>query len=72
MLLLLKILIDTRIEGGTCHPIHNYAKTNNKYVTNYNKDIKSSYLIHLDVNNLYGLGMSQILPVNGFKWKKNI
>ena len=70
ILLLLKILIDTRIGGATCHPIHNYAKTNNKYMANYNKDIKSSYLIHLDVNNLYGLGMSQILPVNGFKWKK--
>ena len=26
----------------------------------------------LDANNLYGLVMSQKLPVNGFKWKNNV
>ena len=30
--------------------------------------IKTSYLKYLDANNLYGSGMSQKLPVNGFKW----
>ena len=35
---------------------------------NYDKDIISSYLMHLDANNLYGWAMSQKLPVNGFKW----
>ena len=28
--------------------------------------------MHLDANNLYGQVMSQKLPVNGFKWKKNV
>ena len=37
---------------------------------NYDQNIESSYLIHLDANNLYGWTMSQKLPVNGFKWKK--
>ena len=28
--------------------------------------------MYLDANNLYGWAMSQNLPVDGFKWKKNI
>ena len=40
----------------------------NKYMNNYDKNIESSYLMHLDANNLYGWAMSQKRPVNGFKW----
>ena len=36
---------------------------------NFDKIIELSYLLYLDINNLYGWAMSQILPVNGFKWK---
>ena len=39
---------------------------------NYDKSIKSSYLAFLDTNNLYGWAMSQKLPVNEFKWVKNL
>ena len=35
---------------------------------NYDKNIESSYIEYLDVNNLYGWTMSQKLPTNGFKW----
>ena len=28
--------------------------------------------MYLDANNLYGQGVSQKLPVNGFKWEKNV
>ena len=38
----------------------------------YDKNIESSYLMHLDANNLYGCAMSQKLPVNGCKWEKNL
>ena len=34
------------------------------------ENIESSYLMYLDADNLHGWGMSQKLPVNGFKWKK--
>ena len=52
--------------------IQRYAKANNKYIKNYDKNIISSYLKYLDGSNLYGWEMSQKLPVNGFKWLKNL
>ena len=39
---------------------------------NYNKFIESLYLMYLDANNLYGWAMSQKLPVDGFKWVKDL
>ena len=47
-----------------------YAKANNKYIKNYDKNIESSYIEYLDAYNLYGQTMSQKLPVNDFKWIK--
>ena len=51
-----------------CHAIYRYAKANNKYIKNYDKSIKSSYLENVDANNLYGWTMSQKLPADNFKW----
>ena len=31
-----------------------FAKANNKYMKNYDKNIDSSYFMCLDANNLYG------------------
>ena len=62
------LMVEKGTRGGICQAIHRYAKANNKYMKNYNKDIISSYLMYLDANNLYGWAMSQKLPVNGFKW----
>ena len=39
---------------------------------NYDKSNESSYLAHLDANNLYGWAMSQKLLANGSKWVKNL
>ena len=62
-------MVEKGIGGRICHAIRRYAKANNKYMKNYNKDIESSYLMYLDVNNLHAWEMFQKLPVNGFKWK---
>ena len=62
------LMVEEGIRGGICHAIHRYAKANNKYMNNYDKNIESSYLMYLDANNLYGWVMSQKLSVNGFKW----
>ena len=57
---------------GICHAVHRYAKANNKYMKNYDKNKESSYIQYLDANNLYGWPMCQKLPVNGFKWVKDV
>ena len=48
------LMIGEGIRGGTCQATHRHAKVNNKYMKNYNKNIESSYIKYLDVNNLYG------------------
>ena len=62
------LMVEEEIRGGICHSIQRYAKTNNKYMKNYNKDEESSYIQYLDANNLYGSAISKKLPVNGFRW----
>ena len=48
------LIIEKGIRGRICQATHRYAKANNKYTRNYNKNIDSSYIEYLDANNLYG------------------
>ena len=66
------LMVEKGIRGGICQTIHKYTKANNEYLKDYDKDIVSSYLTHLDANNLYGWAMSQKLPVNSFKWVEKL
>ena len=65
-------MIEEGIRGGICHAIQRYAKANNKYMKDYNKDKEPSYIPYLDANNLYGKAMSEKLPVRGFRWMNDI
>ena len=65
------LMVEKDIRGGICNAIHRYAKANNKYMKDYDKNKESSYLNYWDVNNLYGWAMSQKLPVNNFEWIKD-
>ena len=64
------LMIEKGIRGGICQATHRYAKANNKYMKNYDKNNESSYIEYLNANNLYGWAMSQKLPEIGFKWVK--
>ena len=62
------LIVEKGIRGGICHAIHRYAKANNKYMKNYDKNKESSFIEYLDASNLHEGAMSQKLLVNGFKW----
>ena len=62
------MMVEEGTRKGMCDAINRYAKTNNKYMENYDKNTELSYLEYLDANILYGWAMSQKLPVYGFKW----
>ena len=62
------LMFEEGVRGGMCQVNHRYAKANNKYMNNHDKNEESSYLEYLDANNLYGWTMSQKLSVRNFKW----
>ena len=59
-------MVEKSVRGGKCHAIHQDAKSNEKYMKDYNEDKESSYFQSWKVNNLHGLVMSQTLPVDCF------
>ena len=65
-------MVEEGIRGEICHAMQCYAKDNNKYMKDYAREKKSSYIQYLDANNLYGKAMTEKLPVRGFKWVDDI
>ncbi|MFM2392193.1 MAG: hypothetical protein RLZZ546_170 [Bacteroidota bacterium] len=59
------LFIEQGKRGGVSVISTKYAKANNPYCLEYNKDKER---VDLDANNLYGWAMSQYLPVDGYKW----
>ena len=57
------LMIEDGIRGGICHAIKRYAKANNYYMKDYDKNKDSSYIKYLDSNNLYSMAMCEKLPV---------
>ena len=69
------LMVEQGIKGGICHTMYRYAKANNNYMKDYNKDEEESFLEYLDTNSLYGTIrtiMSEPLPVDGFDWIKDL
>ena len=66
------LMVEKGIKGGICDEMHRYAKANNKYMKDYNKDEEKSFLEYLDANNVYGWAMSEPLPVDGFDRIKDL
>ena len=66
------LMVEEGIRGGICHAVQRYAHANNKYMNDYDKKKKSSYIQYSDANNLYGKAMTEKLPVKGFRWMEDI
>ena len=49
-----------------------YVKANNHHMVGYDPKTKSTYLMYLDANNLYGWSMVQALPYKDIKFNKEI
>ena len=45
-----------------------HSKANNNYCPDYDKIKPEKWIVHVDMNNLYGKAMSQYLPCGEFKW----
>ena len=66
------LIVEEGIRGRTCQSIYRYAKANDEYMKNYNRNKESSYIEYWDVNNLNGWAMSQDLLAKDFEWIKKI
>ena len=56
------------IRGGVSMCVVQHAKTNNKYMRDYDPEKPSSFLFYVDENNPYGNSMSKLIPY-GFQRK---
>ena len=64
-------MVEQGMRGGMCQVSHKLAEANNKYMDEaFDESKPSSYINYLDANNLYGLAMSQKLPLKNIKWAK--
>ena len=63
------LTIESGIRGGICLLSKRYARANNPYLNTFNENLPRSYIISLDVNNLYGYIMwKNKLPYSDFRW----
>ena len=60
--------VEKALRGGVSYISHRYSKANNKYMSKYDENMPSKYIMYLDANNLYGWAMSQYLPTGNFRW----
>ena len=66
------LFIEKGSRGGICYITKRYAKANNKYMSDYDPEKPSTFIIYLDKNNLYDWSISEYLPYGEFEWLENV
>ena len=66
------LFIEKGLRGGIFYISKRYTKANNKYMNDDDSKNPSKFITYLDMNNLYGWGLSGYLPNGKFKWLKNV
>ena len=66
------LFIEKGLRGGNSYIAKKYSKANNEYLNDYGPKKPSTFILYVDVNNLYGWAMSEYLPCGRFNWLKNI
>ena len=66
------LFIEKGLRGGISYIAKRYAKANNKYMNDYDSKKPSKFITYLDMNNLYGWGLSKYLPYGKCKWLKTL
>ena len=64
-------MIESAKRGGIVQVANKLCKANNPYLSNYDKNMLSNYIMYIDANNLYGKAMVQKLPETGYNWVKH-
>ena len=60
------LFIKKGLRGGISYIAKRYGMAN-KYMNDYDSKKPSTFIIYLDMNNLYGWGLSSYLPYGRFK-----
>ena len=56
------------IRGGCSTCVSRKAEANNKFCPNYDPKKETSYIMYLDMSNMYGASMQRSLPIGDFMW----
>lgn len=62
------LFVEKAIRGGISQISNRYKCANNPLLDNYDVTKPTSYLLYLDMNNLYGLAMNEKLPIGSFRF----
>ena len=65
------LMVEKGIKEWICHSVNWHAKSENKYMKDYDKNKESSHTQYWNANNLYDWAISQKPLINNFEWIKD-